>query len=123
MRAHFTTFNQPHGFAALEAETAGFTEVVVAHRAPSVRAGDTLVVYNTPARHLAAVVTVTGPAFERVAGANLERWPYILPTRPEVVSDRGPKFLDVPPGRANPRSIDAELLGRCERIVRNNSRR
>ena len=123
MTAHFTTFNQPGGFAELEAETAGFTEILVAHRAPSVLAGDTLVVYNTPKRHLAAVVTVTAPAVRREAGENLERWPYVLSTRPELISDRGPGFFDVPGGRANPRSIDQDLLARYERVVRNNRRR
>jgi hypothetical protein len=123
MTAHFTTYNQPDGFHALEAETADFTEIVLARRAPAVRTGDKVVVYNTPRRHLAAVVTVTAESYRRTAGDNLERWPFAIRAEPYLVSDRGPEFREVPPGRANPRSIDDLLLARCERVASLNLRR
>jgi hypothetical protein len=117
MTAHFTTYNQPDGFHALEAETTGFTEIVLARRAPSIKTGDKVVVYNTSQRHLAAVVTVTTETYERTTGANIDRWPFAIGAEPYLVSDRGPEFREVPPGRANPRSIDARLLARCERVA------
>jgi hypothetical protein len=121
--AHFTTYNQPDGFDALEAETSGFTEIVLAHRAPSVKLGDKIVVYNTPRRHLAACVTVIAETYRRTTGDDLEQWPYAIATEPYLVAPRGPTFREVPPGRANPRSIDDQLLARCEGVVSINRRR
>src|SRR4051812_15265082 len=114
MTAHFTTYNQPDGFRALQAETAGFTEIVLARQAPSIKTGDTVVVYNSSKRHLAAVVRVTVESYERTSGDNLDRWPFAIGAEPYLVSDRGPEFREVPPGRANPRSINDHLLARCE---------
>jgi hypothetical protein len=117
MTAHFVKFNQPRGFDALRGETHGFTEIVFANRVPSIRPGDRLVIYNVADCHIPTVVTVTGPVYRRTRGENLERWPFAVPAEPGQISTRGPKFAFAPPGQANPRRIDDELLAKCERYV------
>ena len=58
----------------------------------------------------------------KALGENLERWPFAVPAEPGEISTRGPKFAFAPPGQANPRRIDDELLAKCERYVHLNRR-
>jgi len=88
--AHFVRYNQPDGFDALREETREFTEVAFATATPSIEPGDHLVLFNTPKKHLFAVVTVTGPGYRR--DDDDSHHPFAVPVQPELVSDRGPEF-------------------------------
>lgn len=83
--------DQPRGFDAMRAETEDFTRIA-SHVRVTAAPGDRVVIYNIADQHLAAVLTVTGEAWKRTEGEDLERWPYAVSTRPEILSSRGPKW-------------------------------
>jgi hypothetical protein len=118
--AHFVRYNRPDGFDALREETREFTEVAFATATPSIEPGDHPVLFNTPKKHLFAVVTVTGPCYRR--DDDDSHHPFAVPVQPELISDRGPEFKDAPRVRSFG-AIDDAFFRACAKVVRNNQRR
>jgi hypothetical protein len=118
--AHFVKYNQPGGFDALAEETRGFSEVAFRTATPSIEPGDRLVLFNTADKHLFAVVAVTGDGYSREAEDS--DYPFAFPVSPELLSDRGPAFVEAPRYRSVG-AIDDALFERCAAVVRLNRRR
>ncbi|RKQ90853.1 EVE domain-containing protein [Solirubrobacter pauli] len=112
-------FKQPGGFEAMREETYGFTQLA-SHVRVSAQPGDELVIYNIEGKHVAAVVRVIGPVFEREEQTeHAERWRYAVPTEPLLIAPRGPKR---PVAGRNFRRIDEAEFRELERVVKVNSR-
>jgi hypothetical protein len=109
-------FDQPRGFDAMRAETEDFTRIA-SHVRVTAAPGDRVVIYNIADQHLAAVLTITGEAWKRTDGEDLERWPYAVSTRPEILSSRGPKW---PVAGRNFRRLDETEFAELEAVVRLN---
>ena len=75
-------------------------------------------IYNIEGKHVAAIVRVTGPVFERDEDSeHADRWRYAVPTEPLLVASHGPKVkVD---GR-NIRKLDEAEFRHLEGIVRRN---
>jgi hypothetical protein len=116
--AHFVKYNQPEGFAALAEETHDFSEVGFRGATPTIETGDRLVLFNTANKHLFAVVEVTGDPQLRDEDAAGD-YVFTVPVSPELLSDRGPAFMEAPRYRFFG-AIDDDLFERCAAVVRLN---
>jgi hypothetical protein len=116
--AHFVKYNQPEGFAALAEETRDFSEVAFRTATPAIEPGDRLDLFNTANKHLFAVVEVTGEPHSRDDGEAGE-YAFTVPVSPELLSDRGPAFVEAPRYRFVG-AIDDALFERCAAVVRLN---
>ena len=85
---------------------------------PLSRPGDRLVLFNTANKHLFAVVEVTGEPHSRDDGEAGE-YAFTVPVSPELLSDRGPAFVEAPRYRFVG-AIDDALFERCAAVVRLN---